>query len=1165
MNKITGSWTSLSPFVFAAILFMVPAAISARQADQRDVPIQVPQQDPAPAALNVPGGVLLQAAENQEIRTHIGRILERETWPNMDLPAAPTGVFLRAGDINGDGSSDVIQHRTNLPDLRTDDLTVFADRTLLFFSGSFDGEPDMVIYDVLRPAGDLNGDGQANLLSGDIFGNLTIYHHDGAALQATAASTDGELPSGLTLASTRWGTDIDGDGFGDLAFTLSPAGYPDANNKFFILFGGDPEQELNVGVYDIRDLLPPELENMMVQAVTDLFVLDGASHLILSMRNNFGRRFVAIIAIDDARTANLIQAIQLTDYSTFSPGVIFAAVLSEGEDMVLVASDFGFRPDRSFYLPASTEDSLLFGGDPVSLHHWRVWPAGDLNGDGAMNLVAEDSINGPLHIADFPNGTDSRLSLGELLPGQDQDVLLLRGNDYYFGDLTGDGRDNLIYAFHDGPSGLAGVNRATLDGQDDFTAETWFYDVEQSFPLLASDAHALGDVTGNGNDDFAITYDRFPFENILHFHEGGAGWQTPAATWTLPAGRRIVDIVSGHFVDTERLDILILYTDVPNLAIPSVFESALELHTGGGLPNPVPDRVLGQFEVYPGTSGTFATINTMANAGDVNQSGYDDLLLASGNIRDAVLGPLPALLYAGGPSFLNQPPDAEFSFTADDIGFGIGGTLAGLGDINGDGFDDFAIANISEGINADWQEFGSFSLGGRIHIYFGRDGDTNFDEPDITLRADLESISSGNDQDMFGMSEIATGDFLGTGSRGIVAKPMGHYGRANSSEGVPGIHLFQRNLLDEVPVPDQLLPLHADIMSVNPQSEFVASMGRALMAGIPDLTGNGRDELLIIGSSPGSTNAVLHFGRDPLSIVPDVLFESPNTSIPMGARVAAINRHNRSAIGDFNGDGSLNFLAVQTDLNYPQSPAYLYELGRPSAFQVQVNSTETVGSGGGVVTDDETGASVLIPEGALDSDVDIEVGTFSEVPEGADLAGLMIYLGPAGTTFNEPVEVTVSYDPDNLPDGVAEEDLVLLRFDEADGAWEELPSTVDTDEKTVTGLTTRFSGFAAGRSLVPTRTDHTGSNVPEAVALHQNYPNPFNPVTSLSFDLVESGMARLTIHDVLGRHVATLADGDLQAGRHQVSWDASRYASGVYIVRLETAHVTLSRRIMLVK
>jgi hypothetical protein len=98
------------------------------------------------------------------------------------------------------------------------------------------------------------------------------------------------------------------------------------------------------------------------------------------------------------------------------------------------------------------------------------------------------------------------------------------------------------------------------------------------------------------------------------------------------------------------------------------------------------------------------------------------------------------------------------------------------------------------------------------------------------------------------------------------------------------------------------------------------------------------------------------------------------------------------------------------------------------------------------------------------------------------------------------------------------------------------------------------------------RDEHGGrDDLPQTTRLHTGYPNPFNPVTMLSFDLHESGMTRLDVYDVLGKHVATLVDDHREAGRHQVSWDASRHASGMYIVRLETEHRALSRQIMLVK
>jgi hypothetical protein len=68
--------------------------------------------------------------------------------------------------------------------------------------------------------------------------------------------------------------------------------------------------------------------------------------------------------------------------------------------------------------------------------------------------------------------------------------------------------------------------------------------------------------------------------------------------------------------------------------------------------------------------------------------------------------------------------------------------------------------------------------------------------------------------------------------------------------------------------------------------------------------------------------------------------------------------------------------------------------------------------------------------------------------------------------------------------------------------------------------------------------------------LHQNYPNPFNPTTSIAFDLSRRSHATLTVHDLLGREIATLVDDIRDAGRYQVGFQAAHLASGVYLYRL---------------
>ncbi len=79
------------------------------------------------------------------------------------------------------------------------------------------------------------------------------------------------------------------------------------------------------------------------------------------------------------------------------------------------------------------------------------------------------------------------------------------------------------------------------------------------------------------------------------------------------------------------------------------------------------------------------------------------------------------------------------------------------------------------------------------------------------------------------------------------------------------------------------------------------------------------------------------------------------------------------------------------------------------------------------------------------------------------------------------------------------------------------------------------------------------------------YPNPFNPTTTLSFQTPETGMANLSVYNLAGRKVATLVDGMVDAGNHEVVFDASNLSSGVYFYTLRTANLVETRKMVLTK
>ncbi|MEO1076817.1 MAG: T9SS type A sorting domain-containing protein, partial [Bacteroidota bacterium] len=84
-------------------------------------------------------------------------------------------------------------------------------------------------------------------------------------------------------------------------------------------------------------------------------------------------------------------------------------------------------------------------------------------------------------------------------------------------------------------------------------------------------------------------------------------------------------------------------------------------------------------------------------------------------------------------------------------------------------------------------------------------------------------------------------------------------------------------------------------------------------------------------------------------------------------------------------------------------------------------------------------------------------------------------------------------------------------------------------------------------------------------ALTSVYPNPVSTTATVGFTLPTSEDARVEVFDLLGRRVATLADGLRAAGEHSVTLDATGLPSGVYVVRLATPSATLTEHVTVVR
>jgi hypothetical protein len=145
------------------------------------------------------------------------------------------------------------------------------------------------------------------------------------------------------------------------------------------------------------------------------------------------------------------------------------------------------------------------------------------------------------------------------------------------------------------------------------------------------------------------------------------------------------------------------------------------------------------------------------------------------------------------------------------------------------------------------------------------------------------------------------------------------------------------------------------------------------------------------------------------------------------------------------------------------------------------------------------------------------------------------------------------------------------------GTWNELPFPGTTDksrtkviiqpegDKYVLHVGTLSYGWYEGE--IPRRLTSAGPHgfVPIATALFQNYPNPFNPGTTIRYALSRESFVTLAVYNTLGQCVGTLVQKSQSTGKHEVTFDGSNLASGVYVYRLQAGSFVQARKLLLLR
>jgi len=89
--------------------------------------------------------------------------------------------------------------------------------------------------------------------------------------------------------------------------------------------------------------------------------------------------------------------------------------------------------------------------------------------------------------------------------------------------------------------------------------------------------------------------------------------------------------------------------------------------------------------------------------------------------------------------------------------------------------------------------------------------------------------------------------------------------------------------------------------------------------------------------------------------------------------------------------------------------------------------------------------------------------------------------------------------------------------------------------------------------------------VPEIYSLHQNYPNPFNPTTKINYSVPADGFVNIAVYNVLGEKVTEIVNSIQKAGSYEVTFDATNFASGMYIYRMESGDFVSVKKMMILK
>jgi len=235
------------------------------------------------------------------------------------------------------------------------------------------------------------------------------------------------------------------------------------------------------------------------------------------------------------------------------------------------------------------------------------------------------------------------------------------------------------------------------------------------------------------------------------------------------------------------------------------------------------------------------------------------------------------------------------------------------------------------------------------------------------------------------------------------------------------------------------------------------------------------------------------------------------------------------------------------------------------------------------------GGEIIFPPGSIKENMLIEIG----LPDGVVIEGdsvisfteqilngiaFHVYINDTLVSpyyFDEPVELVLPFKEELLDSlGISADNLWLFFYSDSSGfdANGITNIVIDYETSKIYAEIIHFSNIVIKPYSQPTGVEDNTTYIPSQFRLFSNYPNPFNPETTIQFMVSTTGQAyvTLTVYNVLGQKVRTLFQGNCEPGIHKVVWDTRNNSgrlmeSGIYIYRLQSDNITLTKRMVLLR